>query len=263
VASQSAAGALNRLPAARFPLVSAGRLPVVLAGLTLLSQIGYPLTSGAVRDRLTVFTVLLWCAASLSHAVLSRGVRFAVGLLVISAGVGFLSEVVGVATGWPFGSYAYASSLGPRLAGVPLIVALAWTMMTYPALLVGRRIGRPVLTGTLALASWDLFLDPQMVDAGHWHFSGSGPAVNAIPLTNTAGWIVVAFMIMLLLSRLTERATLLDDRVPIGLYLWTYASSVLAAAAFFHRPGVALVGGLLMGVPVAMLIAKWRTRATG
>ena len=38
------------------------------------------------------------------------------------------------------------------------------------------------------------------------------------------------------------------DRVPYALFLWTYASSVLANAVFFGRPGVALVGGVVMGV---------------
>jgi len=72
---------------------------------------------------------------------------------------------------------------------------------------------------------------------------------------------------MLLLTRLPERTSglehpaLLSDRVPLGLYLWTYASSVLAAAVFFHRPGVALVGGLVMGVPVALLLKGLRTPA--
>jgi uncharacterized membrane protein len=240
----------------------AHRLPMSLAALTVLSQIGYPLTSGAVRDRLTVVTVLLWCAASLSHAVLARGWQFAAGLVLVSAGLGFATEVVGTSTGWPFGSYAYTSTLGPRLAGVPLIIPLALTMMAYPALLVGRRIGSPVLAGTLALASWDLFLDPQMVQAGHWQFAQTGPAVNGIPLTNSAGWILVSFVIMLLLSQLPERSLPGSDGVPLGLYLWTYASSVLAAVAFFHRPGVALLGGLVMGVPVALLIRRLRAPVT-
>jgi putative membrane protein len=185
--------------------------------------------------------------------------------VLISAGIGFVTEVIGTATGWPFGSYAYTSTLGPRFAGVPLIIPLAWTMMAYPALLVGRRIGSPVLAGTLALSSWDFFLDPQMVQAGHWRFAGAGtgagPAVNGIPLSNTAGWILVSFVIMLLLSRLPQPPSVPNDRVPLGLYLWTYASSVLAAAVFFHRPGVALVGGLVMGVPVALLLARLRTPA--
>jgi putative membrane protein len=231
-----------------------------LAALTVLSQIAYPLTSGTVRDRLTIATVLLWCAASLTHAAVSRGRRFAAGLLTVSAGVGFGSEALGVATGVPFGHYSYAATLGPRLLGVPVIVPLAWTMMAYPALLVGQRIGAPVRSGALALASWDLFLDPQMVAAGHWHFAGDGPSINAIPLSNTAGWSLVALVIMAGLVKLPQRDPRpVDDRVPVALFLWTYASSVLAAAAFFHQPGAALAGGLAMGVPV-VLLARSRRR---
>jgi putative membrane protein len=232
---------------------------VLFAALTVLCQISYPLTSGATRDRLTVVTVLLWCAASLSHAAVTRGPRFAGAVLAISAGVGFLAEAIGVATGVPFGHYGYAATLGPRLAGVPVIIPLAWTMMAYPALVVGRRIGSPAMGGALALASWDLFLDPQMVAAGHWRFTGSNPRLNAIPVSNIVGWAVVALLVMALLARLPQhRDGWYDDRLPLGLYLWTYASSVLAAAVFFHHPGVALVGGIGMGIPVALLIRALR-----
>jgi uncharacterized membrane protein len=265
VASSTGAVPANRLPMSLGRLSTARLLPALiagLAGLTVLSQIGYPLVSGAARDRLTVATVLLWSAASLTHAGLTRGRRFAGGVLVISAGVGFAAEAIGVATGEPFGRYSYAATLGPRWLGVPVIVALAWTMMAYPALLVGRRIGAPVLTGALALASWDLFLDPQMVAAGHWHFSGAGPTLNAIPVSNTVGWGIVALVIMTGLVSLPERPTgSVDDRVPIALYLWTYASSVLAAAVFFHQPGAAVAGGLVMGIPVALLIRRRARRA--
>ena len=83
-----------RVPAVRLlPALITG-----LAGLTVLSQICYPLTSGTLRDRLTIATVLLWCAASLTHAAVSRGNRFAAAVLAISAGVGFGSEALGVAT---------------------------------------------------------------------------------------------------------------------------------------------------------------------
>jgi uncharacterized membrane protein len=265
------ASSTGAVPARSLPARVGLRLPAVrlvpalitgLAALTVLSQIGYPLTSGTVRDRLTIATVLLWCAASLTHAALSRGRWFAAGVLAISAGVGFGSEALGVATGVPFGHYGYAATLGPRLLGVPVIVPLAWTMMAYPALLVGLRIGAPVFSGALALASWDLFLDPQMVAAGHWRFTGAGPGINAIPLTNTLGWSLVALVIMAGLVRLPQRAgRAVDDRVPIGLYLWTYVSSVLAAAAFFHQPGAALAGGLAMGIPVALLARSRRRHA--
>ena len=61
----------------------------------------------------------------------------------------------------------------------------------------GRRSGSAaaplarVAVAAAALASWDLFLDPQMVDAGHWRWSDPSPAlpgVPTVPLTNYAGW---------------------------------------------------------------------------
>jgi putative membrane protein len=44
-----------------------------------------------------------------------------------------------------------------------------------------------------------------------------------------------------------------------GLYLWVYASSVLAHLVFFGLPGSALVGGVVMGV-VAIPFAWVRLR---
>jgi uncharacterized membrane protein len=268
VASSTLPGAAGSLTArVSVPFAARQRVPLTLAVLTVLSQIGYPLSGGAFRDRLTVVTVVLWCATSVTHAAVTRGTRYAAALLAISAGVGFGAELLGVRTGFPFGHYSYTATLGPRLGGVPLLVPLAWAMMAYPALLVGRRIGAPVITGAIALASWDLFLDPQMVAAGHWRFTGGGPVVNAIPLSNTVGWFGVALLIMVLLVRIPERPSPAgdgsprtpDDRVPLGLFLWTYASSMLAAVAFFDHPGVALVGGLAMGIPVVLLLTALRT----
>jgi carotene biosynthesis associated membrane protein len=233
------------------------RTPAALAAVTVLLQIGYPLAHGSLRDRLTVVTVLAFFAASVTHAVATRGRDWAVGLVALSAGLGLLAETVGVRTGIPFGHYAYGSSLGPKVLRVPLVIPLAWAMFAYPCLLVGQRLASgwcAVIIGSLALASWDLFLDPQMVAAHHWTWHQGGPALNGIPLANTAGWLAVSLLLMTLLSRLPQRDA--DDRVPSALFLWTYASSVLANAAFFGRPGVALAGGLAMGlIAVPLLIA--------
>jgi putative membrane protein len=227
----------------------ASRVPVALAALTVALEIAYPLVHGQLRDLLTVATVLAFFAASASHALATRGLAWAARLIVTSVGVGLLAEAVGVATGLPFGDYSYAGSLGPALLGVPVLVPLAWAMFAYPCLLVGRQLRRgwqAVAVGGVALASWDLFLDPQMVAAGHWRWLHPFPGVNGIPLTNTLGWLVVGTAMMALLARLPR--TPADDRVPAVLFLWTYASSVLANAVFFNRPGVALVGGVGMGL---------------
>src|SRR2546425_880014 len=109
-----AADALHR----RSP-TDARALPAGFAILTIVLQICYPLVPGVRRDRLTVAVVLAFTAASLSHAAVTRGAPVAVAVFAVAAGVGLAVEALGVHTGFPFGRYAYTSTLGVRVAGVP------------------------------------------------------------------------------------------------------------------------------------------------
>jgi uncharacterized membrane protein len=227
------------------------------AGLAVLIglQIAYPL---APSSGLVIATVLCGFLLSVAHAWLSRGARVALRLIVVTALGGLLVEAVGVATGFPFGRYGYAGTLGPQLLGVPLVVPLAWTWMAWPAwLAAGRLVGgwfRVPVAG-LALAAWDLFLDPQMVAAGHWRWDG-----GAIPATNYLGWLGVAVLMMALLPPSPPSTS---DSPMLAVYLWTYYSSVLAHAVFLGLPRSALWGGLGMGavaVPLTVSLLVRRKR---
>jgi putative membrane protein len=224
-------------------------VPALLAGLVVLLQVAYPLVHGTARDRLTVTTVVAFFLASSAHALQQRGAGWLGRFLLVTVGGGLAVEVVGVATGFPFGGYEYGDGLGWALLGVPVVVPLAWAMFAYPAHCAGVRLGHPVLAVGWALASWDLFLDPQMVREGYWSWDDPSPGINGIPLTNHLAWLVVALLMAALLP--ARRA---DDRVPLALLLWTWASSVLANLAFFGRPGVALAGGLAMAVVAVPLV---------
>ncbi|GAA3625262.1 carotenoid biosynthesis protein [Streptomyces chitinivorans] len=249
-----------------------------LAAAAVLCQIPYPLVSGPWREALTVAGVAVFCLASLAAAALRHGARGPLALFTVAGLGGLAVEAVGVRTGFPFGSYHYTGSLGPSLAGVPVVVPLAWMMMAWPALEAGRvlagdrgRAGAPAsrvrtaVAGGWALASWDVFLDPQMVDAGHWVWSHPRPGlpgVEGVPLTNFAGWVAVSVVMVAAVDAVSRRPV----RRPAGngapggpavvLYLWTYASSVTACLVFFGRPQVALVGGVLMGLVAVPLAAR-------
>jgi putative membrane protein len=230
----------------------------------VLLQVAYPLVSGDSRDVLTVVTVLTFFAASTSHALVHRGPAWTAAFILVTAGTGLVAESVGTATGFPFGDYRYADSLGVKVLGVPAVIPLAWSMMAYPCLLVGQRLARGPLAaavvGGFALASWDLFLDPQMVEAGHWRWTQvthALPGAPDVPGSNYVGWLLVALVIAGALQLLPRRPA--DDRQPAALFLWTYGSSVLANAVFFDRPVTALVGGLGMGlvaVPYALALRR-------
>jgi putative membrane protein len=244
------------------------RVALALGAAAVLAQIAYPLLDGPAQAAgplraATVTAVLLFCAASLTHAAATSRPRTALTVLTVAGGVGLVAEAVGVATGVPFGRYAYAGTLGPQLLGVPLLVPLAWTMMAWPTLLAGRALAARVRSrgswtavppAAVALAAWDLFLDPQMVAAGHWTwaFPEPGlPGVPGVPLTNFAGWLVVAFAVQALLHAAVPAQPEGDPRLPALLLGWTWLGSTLANAAFFGRPAVAAHGFVAMGVVVA------------
>ncbi|MGV9752911.1 carotenoid biosynthesis protein [Nocardia farcinica] len=261
-------------------------LPLVLAVALVLAQIAYPLTAGPARDRVTVLVVLLAAGTALAHAAVTRGFRYAAGFLVIVSGLGLLSEVVGVALGVPYGCYEYAvDRIGPGLAGVPVLVPLAWTGGVYPVWIVAglltARAGRLRTPARIALTAigavgWDLFLDPQMVADGQWTWcdSDSGlPGVPEIPLTNYLGWLVVATVMAALLA-VWEHAAPAPSQprdepatvvVPVAVFCWTWLGSTLAHAAFLGLPasaGYGFLGMGVLGVPLLVLLVRDRRTAT-
>lgn len=238
-----------------------------LAVATILGQISWVLVPDGARTAVTIATVITFALASATHAWATRGARWTLAYLAIAIGLGWSAEAVGTATGLPFGDYAYADALGPQLLGVPLVIPLAWSMMAYPCLLAAQRLARTwwatALVGGFLFASWDLFLDPQMVGEGYWVWHVATPAlpgIDAIPVQNFLGWLFVALVLMLLLDRLPRIAA--DDTVPTVLLSWVYLSNVLSAAVFFGRPAVAAWGGVCMGLVVVPWWLSLRRSAT-
>jgi uncharacterized membrane protein len=259
------------------PAALAAWVPGVLAGAGIAAQVCYPLLDGDALSVLTIAAVLLLSAAAVTHAAIHLGPAAAGLLLAGSAGIGLVAEVAGVRTGVPFGAYTYGDGLGPQLLDVPVLVPLAWTMIAYPALLAGRtlagRAGRawlpvavPVgLLGGWTLAAWDLYLDPQMVAAGRWtwqHPTPGLPGVAGVPLTDYAGWLAVAVLIVAVLHRLLPAPDPgPPDGVPAAVLAWTWIGGALGNLAFFGRPAVAAYGAVAMGVtvlPYVVLVLRER-----
>ncbi|MDT4920046.1 MAG: hypothetical protein QOI15_948 [Pseudonocardiales bacterium] len=246
-------------------------VPALLLAAVIGLQIGYPLASGDARRTLTVLIVVTLAATCLAHAALTRGPATALGLFAVTAVPGWAVEAIGVHTGIPFGTYHYSADLGPRLIDAPLLIGLAWTMLGWPAALVARRLVRAplarILVGGWALAVTDLFLDPQQVAAGHWTWQYPAPhlpGVAAVPLTNYAGWLLVALVLSAALQAIAGNSHDGDgdgDGVMVVSYLWLYGGWIVALAAFLDLEAAAGWGALGMGtVAVPLAVRSWRRR---
>lgn len=193
----------------------------------------------------------LMLGASLAEAVEARGVRRGAGSVAAAGAIGFGVELVGVATGRPFGHYTYTSQLGPRVGGVPLLAAAAWAMMARPAWVVAGHLcphgPARIALAAGALTAWDVFLDPRMAADGYWTWPGGG-RYEGIPASNFLGWFATGLGVFAVWAALDDDgAPVPADDGALALYAWTWLGETFANTVLWRRPVVAGAGGIAMG----------------
>ena len=147
--------------------------------------------------------------------LVDRRAAVGIGLLTLYA---YGIELVGVLTGFPYGSFEYGIDLGPMLFGlVPVGLPVFFFPLVLNAyllvlLLLGdRAASTPVrLLATIAtVIAVDLVLDPGAVALTFWSYDGGG-AFYGVPLSNYAGWVLSATVAVLAFDRSFDRVALAE-----------------------------------------------------
>jgi len=231
--------------------------------------------------------VVLGALAGLLHATGRLGPRAALGLFGAAFGISLGAELLGTATGYPFGPYGYTDQLGYRILGlVPFNIPTSWFYMLYCSLAIVGRIARAAddgatrwrwaIAGGAVLTAWDVSMDPAMVRTTHWLWrlpdaGAQSPlqrifvsdAFYGMPLSNWLGWlltgIVIARVLLALVPPTTWARAVSPSRFPIALY----AVNGVLPIAICIRHGMtwaATLGFVAMAVPVALALRS-RARA--
>jgi uncharacterized membrane protein len=232
---------------------------VLLAALAA-AQVAYGRGAGRRSSAATRALVGLMLATSTAEALEARGARRGGAPLAVAGALGFGVELAGVATGRPFGRYAYSGALGPRVGGVPLLAAAAWAMMARPAWvtagLVSRRRWARIPAAAGALTAWDVFLDPRMVREGYWTWPGGGRYAG-VPASNFVGWCLTGLAVFAAWAALDpDDDPSVDGDGALALYAWTWIGETVANAALWRQPRVAAAGAVAMGA--FAVPALWR-----
>ena len=218
--------------------------------------------------------ILLGAASLFAFGLVVLGPRRTLVFFVAAVAVSLAAELIGTETGWPFGAYEYAKTLGPMVAGrVPVAIPLSWFYLGLTSYLLGRlllaRTGLPdravisVSLGVWLLVVWDLVLDPAMAHPSMpmkfwvWHDTGR---YFGMPLSNFAGWALTAAAFMSL-ARWLWGSEVDASRIPAAFLLAVYGVNLLFAVVL--TASVGLWGPTVLALSAVLLPAlavSWRVR---
>jgi uncharacterized membrane protein len=165
------------------------------------------------KGAIAAITVLILSIFGVIHA----RQRYSAKELLVYIAIGFVAsniyENVSILTGFPFGRYHYADTLGFKLFLVPIVIApaylsagyLAWTLS---AVLLGlyenarsrREVFYQPFVASFLMVMWDLTMDPISSTAQRlwvWHDGGS---YFGVPISNFMGWFLCVGTIFFLFS---------------------------------------------------------------
>ena len=231
------------------------RSPLLLSTLLLLYVTGrvLQLFAGRVPNLVIVlFHVVPPALFAVIHGARiyrPRGIFVFIGLCL---GVATFFESVSLRTGFPFGHDRFTDLMGPKILGLPVLLALAWVGMGYLSWVVslallgdenkplsGRSLVLMPVVASFVMTSWDLSMEAVWADVDRgWVWRDGGPYFG-VPIGNFLGWFLTAYIFYQLF------AFYLREREPVP----ARASHWLLAILFY---ALTALGNLLMIAPSSL-----------
>jgi putative membrane protein len=251
----------------RYLRITALCLLILYAGVSANASFGAVQSIRPIYGNSILWIIFIATALVITHAATSLGWKNTFILFALTYAVSLFFESVGTATGWIYGPYHYTDQLGYRFLGlVPMVIPLAWFMISYPSLLIAKSILgvgalprrwhtlRVALLAAVVMTAWDLVLDPIMVKMGFWVWEVEG-AYFGIPAQNYLGWLVTAFFIFILYQGIAK------DTAHRGLKRYDQSFLLLASGAYGSSVAGNLLAALQMGSIGPALIGLFGTGA--
>ena len=110
---------------------------------------------------------------------------------------GFIIEVLGVHTGYIFGSYQYGRTLGFKIAEVPVLIGVNWVLLIYCTGITIEKLNLKShilksIIGAFLLVLLDFLIEPVAIKFDYWSWTGAN-----IPVQNYVAWFTFSFIMLL------------------------------------------------------------------
>ena len=185
--------------------------------------VGILLLGGSWSSDFVMLTPLNLLLLSVVYLITSDKVKRPL-LYALPALMGFLVEMLGTNTGFPFGEYSYSSILGPGLLGTPFLIGVLWWVLlrSFNDVFSGISSNKTMIslaTG-LGMLLLDIFIEPVAIGLGFWAWQAA-----EVPLENYMAWFVLSFVF----TRLT-----MDGQVKNPMSKWV----LIVLGGFFIVMGI-------------------------
>lgn len=113
--------------------------------------------------------------------------------VVVTYIAGYLIELLGVHTGFVFGSYNYGSTLGFKVAEIPLLIGVNWILVIYSTGVLVKEfpIKNPTilaLIGAFLVTVLDFLIEPVAIRFDYWEWTALD-----VPVQNYVAWYIFSF----------------------------------------------------------------------
>jgi putative membrane protein len=185
----------------------------VLAILYIVGLLGIsnllPIPRGYFVALSPLHLIICFLVVSVSHHISQR--IFIHPYLIVWAWIiavsGFIIEIIGINTTYPFGEYYYGETLGFKCFDVPLVIGINWLMLTYSTRCLLDQfyhlswISKSLLGG-LIMVSLDVFIEPIAQDLGYWSWMEPAESLIVAPYQNYLSWFVISAIFIAISYRL-------------------------------------------------------------
>ena len=146
-------------------------------------------------------------------------------LFVLLFGLGMTAEIIGVATGFPFGTYSYGSNLGVKVSGVPFLIGCNWAVLVFCGAAIANKLFSNLWVkasfGGMLMVVLDLPMEILAPTFDFWEFAGEPPIENYL------SWFLIGALMHLLFHLLKLKGSF---NYSLHLYLAQFLFfSILAA----------------------------------
>jgi uncharacterized membrane protein len=182
------------------------------------------------------------------HGARAYGSRGILIFATLCLGIGALFESISLRTGFPFGHYEFTGLMGPKLNGLPILLAPAYVGMGYLSWVIavailccqneplsGRKIFLLPLAASFVMTVWDLSMEPVWADIDHAWVWLHGGLYYGVPTSNFFGWFLTVYTFyqifaLYLRNRVIITLPIKDWRLPILFYAVSAVGNLLVTA---------------------------------